>query len=642
MPSPERAPYGTWAAPIGAEQLVAESVGLGQIVLDGEDVYWSELRPAEGGRTTILRARAGSTPEEVLSAPYSARNRVHEYGGGAIAVDRGTVWFCNDADQRIYVQEPGAVPRPVTSPGAARYADLLVDRARARLVAVREDHSAAGEPVNELVAIGFDGTVEVLASGADFYAAPRLSPDGRRLAWLSWNHPNMPWDGTELWLGELDEIGHPHAARAVAGGADEAVFQPEFAPDGTLCFVSDRTGWWNLYRWGGQPSRAIPIFPLEAEFGLPMWQFGMSTYGFSARRRVVAAFLVDGIAKLAEIDLLTGTMRTLPVPFVDISGLRVARGRAVFVGASLREAAAVVEVALANGTITVLQRATGLRLEGSDVSVAQPIEFPTSGGRTAHAFFYPPSNRVFRGPDGERPPLIVRSHGGPTGQTSCAFNLRTQYWTARGFAVAEVNYGGSTGYGRDYRRRLDGKWGVVDVEDCVNAARCLAGQGLVDGARMAITGGSAGGFTTLSALTFHDVFRAGASHYGIGDLAALARDTHKFESRYLDRLVGRWPEDEAIYRARSPIHHAERLSCPVIFFQGTDDKVVPPNQTEAMAAALRAKGVPVACLLFEGEGHGFRKADNIRRALEAELYFYGRVFGFAPADDIAPVEIDNL
>ena len=646
MPEPQVAPYGAWVSPITAERIVEGSIGLGQIALDGDDTYWIELRPAEKGRTAIVRRDAAGEIADVIAPEFSARTRAHEYGGGAFAVDNGTVWFCNDSDQRIYVRESGGKPQALTPEGPYRFADLIVDRAHSRLVAVREDHTPPAEnekhePANELVAVGFHGTVEVLASGADFYAAPRLSPDGGRLAWIQWNHPNMPWDGTELMIVGLDGTGGVVDPGRVAGGADESIFQPEFAPTGELYFASDRSGWWNLYRLDGE-GEADAVFPLEAEFGLPHWVFGMATYGFSAAGRIVTTFGVDGVAKLAEIDVGTGALRTIPVPYIDIAGLKARPGGAVFVGAGLRAAAALVAVDLAHGRTEVLRRSTEIALDAADISIAQPMDFPTEDGLTAHAFFYPPRNAVFEGPEGALPPLIVKSHGGPTGQTSCAFSLRIQYWTSRGFAVLDVNYGGSTGFGRDYRRRLDGKWGVVDVDDCVNGAKCLVAQGLVDGARVAITGGSAGGYTTLSALAFRDAFRAGASHYGIGDLGALARDTHKFESRYLDRLVGRWPQDEAVYKARSPIEHVDGLSCPVIFFQGMDDKVVPPSQAEEMVAALKAKGIPVAYVPFEGEGHGFRQAANIKRALEGELYFYGRVFGFEPAEAIDPVEIENL
>lgn len=635
------APYGAWQSPVSADLIAQASVGLGQIAIDGGDIYWTVLRPSEGGRTAIERHDSAGRIGDVLARPYSARTRVHEYGGGAFAVDRGTVWFCNDADQRIYRQEPGQAPVVLTADGRRRFADLVVDAARGRILAVSEDHGRGGrEPVNTLVAVAADGAIETLAEGADFYAAPRLSPDGRRLAWLSWNHPNMPWDGCVLTVATLDGGGRVASVEVVAGGASEALFQPEWSPDGTLFFVSDRSGWWNLFRW--RDGAVQPVCPLPLELGLPQWSFNMRTYGFLSPSRILAAGQVDGIAKLMEIDVGRDTVETVLAPFVEIQGLVVRPGRAVFVGGALREAPAIVELDPATRAVRTLRRSSELRLDPGIVSLPQGVSFESANGRTAHAFYYPPRNAGFRAPDGELPPLIVKSHGGPTGLSGCAFSLKTQFWTSRGFAVLDVNYGGSTGYGRDYRRLLAGQWGVVDVEDCAAGARCLAAQGVVDPARLAITGGSAGGYTTLCALTFADVFAAGASHYGIGDLEALARDTHKFESRYLDSLVGPWPEAQETYRARSPIHHAGGLDCPVIFFQGSEDKIVPPNQAEAMVAALRDKGIPVAYILFDGEGHGFRQAANIKRALEAELAFYGRIFGFSPAGITGRLDIDNL
>jgi dipeptidyl aminopeptidase/acylaminoacyl peptidase len=638
---PRTAGYGTWESPITADLIAAASVGLGQIALDGADIYWSVLRPSEGGRTAIERYDASGTASDVLPAPYSARSRVHEYGGGAFAVHRGTVWFCHDADQRIYRLAPGGAPAAVTAVGRRRFADLTVDAGRGRLLAVCEDHAARGkEPANRLVSIAADGTVETLAAGADFYAAPRLSPDGRQLAWLSWSHPNMPWDGCCLTLAALDDAGRVATATVVAGGPAEALFQPEWSADGTLFFVSDRSGWWNLYRLAG--GTAEPVCPLPLELGQPQWLFNMRTYGFVSLTRILAVGQVDGIAKLMEIDVAAGAVETVVVPFVEMQGLVAGAGRAVFVGCGMRDTPVIARLDAATRTVETLRRSSERKIDAAHVSVPQPVSYESAGGRVAHAFYYAPQNGDFAPPEGELPPLIVKSHGGPTGQSGCGFSLKTQFWTSRGFAVLDVNYGGSTGYGRDYRRLLIGQWGVVDLEDCAAGARWLAAQGLADPARLAITGGSAGGYTTLCALTFSDVFSAGASHYGIGDLEALVRDTHKFESRYLDSLVGPWPAARDAYRARSPIHHAGGLDCPVIFFQGTEDKVVPPNQAEAMVTALRDKGIPVAYILFDGEGHGFRQARNIKRALEAELWFYGRIFGFSPAGNLEAVDIENL
>ena len=636
------APCGTWKSPITADLITGGSIGFAGLALDGSDVYWAEQRAAEGGRTALVRRAADGAVAEIIPQTFSARSRVHEYGGGTFAVRAGTVWFCNDADQRVWMATPGAEPRPLTPEGATRHADFSVDTARRRLVCVCEDHGGAGEPENMLVAVAFDGGVVPVHRGRDFYACPRLSPDGRRLAWICWDHPNMPWDGTELWLAEIAGDGALTKAKRVAGGPDESIFQPEWSPGGVLHFVSDRTGWWNLYRWAGDAVAAVGLPSDNSEAGRPLWQFGMTTYGFVDEDTILLMESAEGQWGLRMLETGSGRRRPLDLPFVDFDHLCVAGGRVAFVGTGHAEPAAVVLFDPATLEHEVVHRSTDFRIDPGYVSRGECTGFATADGSMAFAFRYMPANRDFRAPEGELPPLIVKIHGGPTSQARLGLNLKIQYWTSRGFAVLDVNYRGSTGFGTAYRRKLDGQWGVADVEDCVAAARRHGDGGVVDGDRMAISGGSAGGYTALAALAFHDVFRAGASHYGIGDLMALAEDTHKFESRYLDRLVGPLPEAEDVWRDRSPINHIDRLNCPVIFFQGLDDKVVPPNQAEAMVGALCAKGIAVAYVPFEGEGHGFRRAENIKRALEGELYFYGRVFGFEPADRIEPVEIENL
>jgi dipeptidyl aminopeptidase/acylaminoacyl peptidase len=641
MAAPQVAPYGSWKSPITSDLIVAGTIRLGQVIPDGEDLYWIESRPAEGGRQVIVHRSPDRRTADVTPAPFNARTRVHEYGEGDYTVQGGVVYFANFADQRIYRQEAGGPPTPLTPAADLRYADAVVDP-RGRLICVREDHTAAGrEPANTLVSIPLDGGAgRVLISGSDFYSTPRLSPDGSRLAWLAWNHPNMPWDGTELWVTDLGPDGNLGRAERVAGGPAESVFQPEWSPDGTLHFVSDRTGWWNLYRYRG--GAVEPLCPMEAEVGRPQWVCGMSTYAFGRDGRIFCAYNQRGTWHLAGIDPGTGRLEPIEAPYTEIASLRAAGDRLVFVAGSPAEPTAVVRLDPATGRAEVLRRSTTLAIDPGYISVPQAVEFPTEGGRTAHAFYYPPHNRDFTAPAGERPPLLVRSHGGPTSAASAVLHPEYQFWTSRGFSVLDVNYGGSTGYGRAYRQRLDGAWGIVDVDDCVNGARYLAERGLVDPGRLAIRGGSAGGYTTLCALTFRSFFRAGASHYGVSDLEALARDTHKFESRYLDRLVGPYPERRDLYRERSPIHFTERLSCPVIIFQGLEDKVVLPNQAERMVAALRAKGLPVAYVPFAGEQHGFRRAENIKRALDGELYFYSRIFGFKLAEPVEPVPIENL
>jgi len=497
--------------------------------------------------------------------------------------------------------------------------------------------------VNEIVALPADGSAEprVVVSGSDFYASPRISPDGRRLAWLSWDHPRMPWDGTLLWVAVLSRDRKISEARKVAGGEAESIFQPEWSPDGVLHFVSDRTGWWNVYRLGSGKAEALA--PMEAEFGVPQWVFGLSTYAFLGNDVIACAYIKDGKQHLGTVRGSVGSVETLHAPFTEYRFMRGnAAGRLAFIAASPTTSAAVATLDAATGAIDVLRSGLDFEVDPRYVSEARPIEFPAEDGKRAFALFYPPRNPLCEGPSGQRPPLIVMSHGGPTGMASGGFDAGIQFWTSRGIAVADVNYGGSTGYGRSYRERLKGRWGIVDVDDCLNAARFLAEREEVDAGRIAIRGGSAGGYTTLCALTFRSFFAAGASYYGVADLEALAKETHKFESHYLEGLVAPYPSGRDVYVARSPIHFVERIACPVILFQGLEDRVVPPEQAEAMAAALRKKKVPMAFLAFAGEQHGFRKAETIQSALEAELYFYGRIFGFAPADTIAPLLIENL
>jgi len=638
---PVVAPFGSWASPVTAELIAGASIRLGQIGVLGSDIFWSEGRPQEQGRNVLVWRSDDGRIADLTPAPLNVRSRVHEYGGGAFTVGRKAGFFVNDADQQIWRIRAGEAPHALTALPGMRHADIEIDATHKRLICVREDHSGDGEAVTTLVAVSLsNGTQQVLVSGHDFFSTPRVSPDGKQLAWLSWDHPNMPWDGTTLWLAELLADGTPGLARVVAGGPDESIFQPSWSPRGELHFVSDRSGWWNLYRLRGDAVQ--PLHAMPAEFGQPQWAFAMSTYGFDAQGRIVCAVAQHGRSMLALLDADAGRFETLGTPFCAIQELQVGDGFAAFLGATETTPEAVIRLDLASGAHEVLRSSTRSSVDAAFVSTAEAISFPTENGLTAHAFHYPPANRHFRGPDGERPPLIVIGHGGPTSSTNAAFKLGYQYWTSRGFAIVDVNYGGSSGYGRAYRERLNGQWGVVDVDDVINAARFLIERGDVDADRVVIRGASAGGYTTLSALTFRHFFKAGASHYGIGDLEALVRDTHKFESRYLDTLVGPYPAQQALYRARSPVHHTERLASPMILFQGAEDKAVPPAQAEAMFETVRAKGLPVAYLLFDGEQHGFRRATTIKRALEAELYFYGRVFGFTPADTIEPVAIENL
>jgi dipeptidyl aminopeptidase/acylaminoacyl peptidase len=652
---PQAAPHGGWRSPISAADIASSEVPLSVPEIVGGDVYWLEGKPLEGGRAVLVRLRADGTRQELTPAPYYVRSRAHEYGGGAYLVAGETIFFSNFSDQRLYRQDAGIPPRAITPeprvPSGERFADAQITSDGRWLVCVRERHATAEGPDadNELAVVAANGSGEprTIASGHDFYSSPRISPDGQRLAWLSWDHPRMPWDGTESWVADLAEDGSLSNERRVAGGADgeESIFQPEWSPfeANTLYFVSDRTGWWNLYRLREGATEPEALAPMEAEFGTPQWNFGMGTYAFLEDGRLACVMSQNGFDHIAFVRP-GQPIKVADLPYTAISRrIRATGNTLVFVAASPTEAAAVIRMDATTGTCEVLRRSLETPPDAGYVSRPRAIAFPADGGKaTAYAIYYPPANKDFVGPSGELPPLIVMSHGGPTSMALAQFDMDVQYWTSRGFGVVDVNYGGSSGYGRAYRERLRGQWGIVDTQDCISAARYLAAAGEVDGRRLAIRGGSAGGYTTLCALVFHDDFAAGASYYGVADCEALATDTHKFESRYLDGLIGPYPEDKDVYYARSPIHFADQLSCPVILFQGLEDRVVPPSQAEAMVAALRAKDLPVAYLAFEGEQHGFRKAETIQRTLEAELYFYSRVFHFPLADAIEPVEIENL
>ena len=619
---------------------------MGAMQLDGEGLYWVEMRPQEGARNVIVRRTSDGDVRDVTPEPFNVRTRVHEYGGLSFWVKDGVVLFANFADQRVYRQSPGEQPMPITPEGVdLRYADGKIDGGSGRLICVREDHRDADrEAINTVVALDIDdgGEGDVLVSGSDFYGYPSVSPDGSQMAWLSWNHPNMPWDTTELWVADLQDDGTPGEPRKIAGEQGESVFQPEWSPDGTLFFVSDRTGWWNLYRW--RAGHIDAIAPMQAEFGAPAWALGTRTYAFESADRIVCKYVENGFWKLATIDTRTTQFTTIESPYTEMSRGDIVAGnmQAALEAGSANLPDSLVSLNPDTGKMTPLKHSRPVPVADGYISEPRSIEFETAGGRTAHAYYYPVKNAEFEGPDGEKPPLLVVSHGGPTGSAMTSFNLSYQFWTSRGIAVVDVNYGGSTGYGTEYRRRLDGQWGIVDIDDCINAALHLVREGEVDGERLMVRGGSAGGYTTLAALTFRDVFKVGASYYGVSDLEALATETHKFESRYLDSMVGPYPERRDLYVERSPIHHTDQLSCPIILLQGLEDRVVLPNQAEMMVEALRRKGLPVAYLPFEGEQHGFRKSENIKRALEAELYFYSRILGFEIADDFEPVEIEGL
>jgi dipeptidyl aminopeptidase/acylaminoacyl peptidase len=637
--------FGSWATPITAELITRSAARVTDVRADGDAVVWSEARPEEGGRVQLVRRAADGTITELLPDGFDARTSVHEYGGGDWWVRDGAVWFANWRDQRLYRLdggEPEALTPVPEVPRGDRYADGGFSPDGTRLVVVRERHPAGGggaaDVRNELVELHPDGPPEVLVSGPDFVAAPRFSPDGRRLAWISWDHPAMPWDDTVLTVRDLGT----GEDTVVAGGPGESVMEPRWLPDGTLHFISDRTGWWNLYRW--TPGGSVkPAVVLDAEIGVPGSALGTARYATLPDGRTVFARWSGGLDGLA-VAAADGTVTDLDLPFTVIRAVRATGTGEVVVLAGSPTTEPGVYAVTGEGAVRTLREPRDTGIDPGYLSVPEAIDFP-SGERVSHALFYPPANPAHTGPDGSGPPLIVIVHGGPTASAAPVLSLGVQYWTSRGFAVVDVNYAGSTGFGRAYRDELRGTWGVLDVADCLAAARWLAAEGRVDGEKLLIRGGSAGGYTVLAALVREDTpFAAGTDMFGIADLEALAADTHKFESRYLDQLIGPYPEARDVYVDRSPIHRVDAFARPLLVLQGADDPVVPPNQSELIVDALRARKVPVAYLLFEGEQHGFRRADSIRRSLDAELSFYSRIFGFPlpPGEVIEPVEVENL
>ena len=643
-------PFGAWPSPITAEMLATAGVALGEARLDDGIVYWTEMRPTEGGRGVVCKGDPHTAPVDVTPEGFDARTRVHEYGGGAYTVHRGTVYFSNRPDARLYRQPDGGAPESITpdTEGAHRYADGTITPDGRWWIGVRERHDLGpAGVVNELIAVPTDGSVQphVLATGRDFYSSPRVAPDGGRLAWLEWDLPWMPWDGTELFAAALSgdaELGDP--ARVAGRVGEESIWDPEWSPTGDLVFASDRSGWWNLERVRDGERRVLHA--AEAEFGYPQWVMGEHSFGFLSDGRIVCMYDRDARTSIAVLDPETGELTDLDLPYDALHGepgLDVAGSTIVFTAGSPTRPDELVWLDFSARSVDVIRTSMDAPVDDAYFSVPEAIEFPTDGDRTAHALFYPPANPDATGPDHARPPLIVLAHGGPTGHTTAAFDLGMQFWTSRGFAIVDVNYGGSTGYGREYRQRLNGMWGVVDLQDCVNAARFLVDRGDVDGDRIVVRGGSAGGYVVMCGLTFTDVFAAGASYFGIADLVPFADgDTHKFESRYVHTMIGPWPEAEDTYRARSPINFTDLLSTPMLVLQGAEDEVVPPSQAELIVAVLERKHIPHAYLLYEGEGHGFRKAETIANARNAELSFYGQILGFEPAGDVPKLAIADL
>jgi dipeptidyl aminopeptidase/acylaminoacyl peptidase len=646
---PTVAPYGSWKSPITTDLLAGgDTVTLGAVETSDQGIYWSEGRPHEGGRSVLVFKPDGGDPVDVVPKGFNVRTRVHEYGGGAYWLHDTTTWCSSFDDGRIYrFVAPGADPQPVTpdppEPNAWRYADGHVTPDGRLIVCVRERHDVGDEPLNELVAFASDGSEQprVIATGRDFYAFPRISPDGGRLAWTAWDHPLLPFEGAELWVGDLSSDGTLANNRRIAGSPHEAVTEPAWAPDGSLYFVNDPTGWWNLYVAADGAVRAV--CELEAELAPPQWVHGIRTYVFLQDGRIALVVTRRAVESLELLDPRTGALQPLDLPYTGYTAWSLAnRGNTIVtVAASPTEGPAVVTIDAASGHVDVVRRSMTAEIDERFVSRPEPIEYDTEDG-TAYGFYYAPTNPDYEAVDGELPPLIVWVHGGPTAHTLPVLELEIQFFTSRGLAVCDLNYGGSTGYGRAFRDRLRRRWGEVDVHDAEAAARSLVQRGLADPDRVLITGGSAGGYTTLMAMGVSDVFAAGISEFGVADLVTFHGDTHKFESHYDEYLVGKWPEEEERYRERSPVTYADKISKPLLLLQGLDDRVVPPSQAEAIAAALERNGVPYAYIAFEGEGHGFRGADAIRRSKEASLSFLAQVFGFEPADDIEPAKIENL
>ena len=637
----KQASYGSWESPITADLIIAKTISLVEIAASGKDIYWIESRPSEAGRYVIMRRMADGAVTECTPPDFYARTTVHEYGGGAFMVEDGVIYFSNFTDHHLYRQPVGGQPEVLTLADGYYYADLILDKQRSRIICIREDHTVEGEAVNTIVSVGLNGDERILVEGNNFYSSARLSPDGSKLAYLTWNHPNMPWDGCELWLADINADGTLHDHNLIAGSVTESVFQPEWSPNGILHFVGETTGWWNLYRFDNGKTEAL--CPMDAEFGEPQWVFGMFTYDFVSPTKILCRYSQNSSWHLAWLDTSSKKLTDIETSFTEIADICAGDGFAIFSAGSPTQPFSLIRMDTSTGKMESIKQSFEVTVDEGYLSTATPIRFPTTDGKQAHAIYYAPKNKDYAGLEGEHPPLMVISHGGPTGSTTTVLRLSLQYWTSRGFAVLDVNYGGSTGYGREYRQRLNGNWGIVDVDDCCNGAQHLVEQGLADSKRLAIRGGSAGGYTTLACLTFkNDVFKAGASYYGISELEVFATDTHKFESRYMDSLIGAYPERKDLYFNRSPINFIQNLSCPLIMFQGDEDKVVPPSQSQMMFEAMRDKELPVAYLLFEGEQHGFRKAENIKRSLEAELYFYSKIFGFELADNIEPVQIENL
>lgn len=637
----ETKPYGSWISPISSNDVVKKSIKFGQIHIDQNTIYWTEGRPEEKGRVALVEKTVSSMEKDSLENFYNIRTTAHEYGGKCFFVQNKIIYFVNYSDQQIYKKSKDQIEQ-LTNLDNHRFADFVIDSHGKYLYGVCEKHSP-DKVTNMLICLNIETKhIDIIASGFDFYMSPRLSPDNLKLTWVCWNHPNMPWDGTELWLADINGP-HIKNAQQLAGDINESIVDPSFSETGDLFFISDKSGWWNFYKYKNDQISAV--CPCEIEFGRPAWIFGESTYSFikiGSSLKIAARGLIKGISCLYLIDIDHKKKEILDSPFTYISHIYTLDDKIIFIGASASQQNALVAYDIKSSSYEILKQSQKISLDLEDISQPSAFTFSTEKGQMAYGFYYPPTNKNYQAPSDEKPPVIVECHGGPTAQVFPRFNMEYQYFTSRGIAVFDINYGGSCGYGRLYRDRLRGNWGLVDVFDCENGAKHLIEKGLIDKNRIVIKGGSAGGFTTLASLAFTDIFKAGVSYYGVGDLVALAQETHKFEAKYLDNLIAPYPRHKELYLQRSPINNLEKFSAPVLLFQGSEDKVVPKTQAEIMYEALKKKGLPTAYILFEGEGHGFRISSNIKKALEAELYFYSQIFNFPLSEKISKIKIENL
>ena len=644
MTKPSISAYGSWTSPITPSLISQSAKTLGQICLDGSDIYWTESIPSDGGRIAIMKCDENHDYSLITPSPFNVRSTVHEYGGGSYTVSDETIYFSNYTDQQIYKHTQGSQPYRLTNTPTSRYSDYTVDRFRNCLISVTEEHlEDSPEPINTISMVDVNtGIVRPIVYGSDFYSNPRLNPSGTLLAWLSWNHPNMPWDGNQLWVATINTDGTLGQKQMLSLGESDSIYQPEWSQDGSLFFVSDRTGWWNIHKWDG--STTINLTPIQAEFGKPQWVFGSATYGIMSENLIIASRTINGRWGITTLNPNAGTLSELDSKFPEMGrgDLKVNAFSLVMEASAPTTPMSLIKYDFESRSWNTIASSNTANIPTEYISQPVQIEYKSKTGYISYANYYSPTNPDFQGPPNTSPPLLVKSHGGPTQAAQVGLDYNIQYWTSRGFAVVDVNYSGSTGYGTEYRNRLKGEWGVLDVQDCIGAALYLSGQGLVDKNKLCISGGSAGGYTTLSALTFHNVFAAGASHYGVSDLIGLAEETHKFESRYLDQLVGPYPSAHDLYVRRSPRYHINQLNCPIILFQGTEDRIVPQSQSDLMYQAVLSRKIPVSYLLFEGEQHGFRKPETIQRVLEAELYFYSRIFNFTTDKPLEPVPIHNL